>query len=443
MQPRRFASPFRTASRAAFSAARIFAAAGFVAAVLFLTSCGGFIEEALDLTASKKAPTAETTLVDSAMLATALTSAIEAGKDKITLNITAPEDELKNLGADLDPFWGAPVSYLVKEEWSDIRLTETGPAIDVRSVEFALAQSVSYYVYHDYARRASDGALPPAGGPGEPDRADGATAPETGADAPNPGTGPPDDIADDVAAVSAALPGVIAEIGDALADTEGSDYDTALAVHDWLVNHIDYNAGMDETDKNNGVVGALIGRSTMCQGYAESFELIMRCIADVDVRIEVGEGKSEENASWVNHAWNLVNLDGVWYQVDATFDDPVSNDQKQPSHLYFGRNDEGMSADHRWRAEYWPAAAEEDFLYYRAEGLYIGSKKKLRSTVKNLLKDKPAEIELAVHGVDLKESDLQFIYDASSAVSGIMYSYTKLDAVTIVSLRLEYYSERT
>ena len=25
----------------------------------------------------------------------------------------------------------------------------------------------------------------------------------------------------------------------------------------------------------------------------------------------------------INHAWNLIKLDGEWYQVDVTWDDPV------------------------------------------------------------------------------------------------------------------------
>ena len=30
-----------------------------------------------------------------------------------------------------------------------------------------------------------------------------------------------------------------------------------------------------------------------------------------------------------NHIWNLVELDGAWYHLDATWDDPVASDGKQ------------------------------------------------------------------------------------------------------------------
>jgi hypothetical protein len=395
-----------------FAATRVvpaFLAVTLVAAALFLSSCGGFIENALDRVSylSAEKPTAENTVTDHVALAAAIADAIEAGKDGLTLNITADEDELQNMGGDIDPFWGVPVSYLVTKEWNDIKLTKTGPELDVKTVDFTLRQSVSYYAYHGYTSGA--------------------------------GIAPPEDIADRVSAVSAALPDIIAEIETAVAGTEGGDLDKALAVHDWLVTNILYDDAMRETDEANGVTGALIGRRTMCQGYAESFELLMRCISEADVRLEVGEGKSEDSSVWIDHAWNLVDLDGVWYQIDATFDDPVNGDGQQPSHVYFGRNDEGMRADHRWDADYWPAAEGGDFLYYRSEGLYAKSREEFRAIVKKLLKEgEPGEIELAVEGAGLDESDLQFVYEASKAVSGIRYSYTDLGAVTIVSLKLTY-----
>jgi hypothetical protein len=141
----------------------------------------------------------------------------------------------------------------------------------------------------------------------------------------------------------------------------------------------------------------------------------------------------------VDHAWNIINLDGVWYQIDATFDDPVNSNRKNASHIYFARNDAGMRDDHTWSAKYWPAADGADFRYYRESGLYAKSKKKLRSIVKKLLKNgKPTEPEVAVENVKLKEDDLQFIYDSYDKVTNIMYSFTALGDVTIVNLQLEY-----
>jgi hypothetical protein len=404
-------------------------------------------------------PTATNTLIGSVAYAEAISGAIRSGADKVTLNVVASESELKNISENIDPFWGVPVSYLVKSDWNDIEVEGTGSAISVKTVEFTLEQSVSYYVYNAYMRDNADGAAGSvsSGAAGSASSGTPAGAGSTGADSTASAVGadadesapaaePPQKIASDVEALNEALPNIISEImgtkrmaAAASGATENYDYDCALAVHDWLVGNIAYASNMDESSDKNSVAGALIGRSTMCQGYSEAFELLMRCISDTDVRMVVGEGKSEMGADWVDHAWNLANLGGEWYQIDATFDDPVNNSSDRVSHIYFGRCDAGITVDHRWNGEYWPPAAGEDFLYYRSENLFAKNKKEFRKIVKRKLKKgKPAELEIAVNSTKLKEHDLQFIYDSFSKIENIMYSFTVLGEVTLVNLQLEY-----
>jgi hypothetical protein len=387
--------------------------------------------------AVREVPKAEDVLADPVALADALSRSIESGETSVKLNVTATEDEIRNMSENLDPFWGKPDSYLITDEWEDVRLTSTGSAVTVHAVEFALEQSVSYYAYQAYVAAYGESGAGTSGQAGaEPgDSADADAFAGTGAAAPKP----PADIESNVKAVTNALPTIVASIEASLKNTSGTDYDKALAVHDWLVGNIEYDDTIYEGSPDNGVFGALIGRKTMCQGYAEAFELLLRLISDADVHLEVGEGKSSESSGWIDHAWNVVELDGAWYQIDATFDDPVNSERKGASHQYFGRSDAGIKPDHRWNAEFWPAAANDDFLYYHEEGLYAKSKKKMRKIVKKLLADEPADIEVAVEGVKLKEKDLQFIYDADDDVENILYSFTDAgEEVTILNLQLSY-----
>jgi hypothetical protein len=408
-----------------------------VSTALLLPSCGAAFEGVLNgigKLGSEK-PSSENTITDAMTFTSEIAQAVEAGKDNITLNIVATEDDLKNMSEHIDPFWGTPVSYLVTDEWDGISLTETGPAIDVKTVSFNLEQSVSYYAYHAY-KNTSGGADVDA---------DALTAGDASGSASASALEPPEGKAENVDALTKALPDIIGEITEstASASPEGGSkdavYASALAVHDWLVGNIEYDSAMYEGSKDNSVTGALIGRKTMCQGYAEAFELLMRCISDADVRMVVGNGRNEDSSEWVDHAWNIVNISGTWYQVDTTFDDPVNSDRKSASHVYFGRSDAGMERDHTWNADYWPAASGKDFLYYRNAKLYAKSKSKLRSVVTGLLKKgEPKEIEIAVEDAKLNESDLQFIYGSHSKVKGIMYSFSGEGDVTIVNLQLEY-----
>jgi hypothetical protein len=427
--------------------------AALLSSALLLSSCTANVENVVDSLSKlgQEKPTADNTLTKPAPYANAIAKAIEEGKGKVTLNVVATDSELKRISENIDPFWGVPVSYLVKNEWNDVELGSTGSAISVKTVEFTLKQSVSYYAYHAYMRKHAGGASETgvsannASGAGAGESA-GASAANSGNGESAPASVPPPEMAQEVETLVDSLTGIISEVTGTkrMAKAKGGkaesyDYECALAVHDWLVRNIAYATGMDEGSQANGVTGALVGRKTMCQGYAEAFELLMRCITSADVRMVVGEGRSENSADWIDHAWNIANLGGEWYQIDATFDDPVNSSSNRVSHIYFGRSDAGLAADHRWSAEYWPTAAGGDFLYYRGEGLFADSKKEFRRIVNGKLKKgKPTELEIAVSGVKLKENDLQFIYDSYDKVDNIMYSFTAQGEVTLVSLGLEY-----
>ena len=66
--------------------------------------------------------------------------------------------------------------------------------------------------------------------------------------------------------------------------------------------------------------------------------------------VEIGIGNGG------GHAWNKVKVDGSWYNIDLTWDDPVSS-RPILSYDYFLVSDAVMKKDHSW-ADYgvWPAA---------------------------------------------------------------------------------------
>lgn len=90
----------------------------------------------------------------------------------------------------------------------------------------------------------------------------------------------------------------------------------ALALHDYLVNNTAY---VTETAAGSESVytayGILVNHQGVCQGYALAYQyLLSRC------SIPAYSVTSDS----MNHAWNMVQLDGAWYHVDNTFDDPVT-----------------------------------------------------------------------------------------------------------------------
>ncbi len=108
------------------------------------------------------------------------------------------------------------------------------------------------------------------------------------------------------------------------------DYNKIKTIHDYIVQ----NATYDISSVHASGYDNLVGRTSVCQGYAMITYLMMK-EAGIDCRIITGSGKG------ISHAWNIVQLDGLWYNIDCTWDDPVSSDGKQ--HLEY---DYFLKADH-------------------------------------------------------------------------------------------------
>lgn len=90
-----------------------------------------------------------------------------------------------------------------------------------------------------------------------------------------------------------------------------SDYEVIRNIYDYICNHVVYDDGSDELKYS--AYSALINETATCQGYAVLFyRLALEC--DIDVRVITGKGKAQ------HHAWNIVAVDGNYYNADPTWD---------------------------------------------------------------------------------------------------------------------------
>jgi transglutaminase-like putative cysteine protease len=138
----------------------------------------------------------------------------------------------------------------------------------------------------------------------------------------------------------AAAPRIEAIVADWLRRTEGfSDYEKELFVHDAIIARCTYDNASDHT---GSLYGTLILGRARCQGYANTMNYVMRRMGIPSLYL-YGEAVSESGKE--SHAWNAVNLCGVWTLVDVTWDDPVG-ERETLSHAYFNLNDEMMSVSH-------------------------------------------------------------------------------------------------
>jgi len=117
----------------------------------------------------------------------------------------------------------------------------------------------------------------------------------------------------------------------AAACDQGDDYLTALAINDWLSDHVTY----DNTCTYYSPDAALLQGTSVCNGYARAFAMIAE-EAGLNARRVVG------TAGGGGHAWDAVQMHGDWYYLDPTWND--SDDHLH--HRYFGVNQEIMDYDH-------------------------------------------------------------------------------------------------
>lgn len=104
-----------------------------------------------------------------------------------------------------------------------------------------------------------------------------------------------------------------------ISNTSGNTVDKIRYVHNYLIDTVEYdvNAGTGIRD----IYGALINQKAVCEGYAKAFKYIMDEL-EIPCILVCGTATNSVGVT-ENHAWNYVQIDGVWYAVDVTWDDPV------------------------------------------------------------------------------------------------------------------------
>ena len=100
----------------------------------------------------------------------------------------------------------------------------------------------------------------------------------------------------------------------------GNTYEDIKMVHDYLIDSINYDSSLSKQNIYN-VYGALVNKECVCEGYARAFKYLLNEL-DIPCVMVIGTGTNSQGET-ENHAWNYVQLNGSWYAVDTTWDDPV------------------------------------------------------------------------------------------------------------------------
>lgn len=121
------------------------------------------------------------------------------------------------------------------------------------------------------------------------------------------------------------------------------------AVHDFVVGNCTYIYEYSDPKQIPSdaftIYGALIQGRAVCEGYARAVQYLCTQVG-IPSMLQRGSAISSMGSARVEHMWNAVNIDGSWYQLDATWNDPVYTDGIQRTNYnYFNLTQGQMESD--------------------------------------------------------------------------------------------------
>ena len=153
----------------------------------------------------------------------------------------------------------------------------------------------------------------------------------------------------------------------AQAPVNGSDYEKVKYVFDTLVDRIQYELNAPDSQNIYSVFGSW---TSVCAGYAKSVKYLLDRL-DVECIYVTGTAEGEA------HAWNIVNCEGQYYCVDATWGDPaylegMGVDTSVTAYEYLCCPDDILSRTHTADPAFaLPECRDNSMEYYRLQERYL------------------------------------------------------------------------
>lgn len=123
------------------------------------------------------------------------------------------------------------------------------------------------------------------------------------------------------------------------------------AVNDWIV----INGKYDTSLTNYSHYDLLYEGESVCNGYALLTYKMLKSL-NIPVILITGDSKDQ------SHIWNMVEVDGLWFHLDTTWNDPIPDKPNEISYRYYLLSDAEIKKDHNFNDDY-PKADTSYFNY--------------------------------------------------------------------------------
>lgn len=228
---------------------------------------------------------------------------------------------------------------------------------------------------------------------------------------------------------------------------DGSDYEKALWVHDYIVENTTYNNDVSwfvgkEESFSASIYSLLLKNESNCNGYSKTYKYLMDML-NIPCTVVVGTCNDG-----VLHAWNIIEIDGEYYQVDTTWDDPLGVNQAV-HHNYFCITDEEMYKSRTLEsAVSAPVCTSTKYNYHVCNNLYASeiNEDVFSNAVDFYLNNSEDQVEVKFSTIDLTIQAEKYINSDNSFREMLMkkgfefdtqISYSKYDDTNVIEITIE------
>jgi len=154
----------------------------------------------------------------------------------------------------------------------------------------------------------------------------------------------------------------------------GNDIDKVKYCHDFLTMYCVYNL---DAPYNQSAYSALCEAQTVCAGFTYAFQYLMQRLG-IPCAVVNGDAYWPGPVNAGSHVWNLIKIDGAYYEMDVTWNNNDTYPENNPgvfSYDYFNITTDEISYDHmRYAISEWlPAGTGITYSYPNYYGDSPGS----------------------------------------------------------------------
>lgn len=162
-----------------------------------------------------------------------------------------------------------------------------------------------------------------------------------------------------------------------------SKYKKIKLIHDEIINNSVYD--LDASDNDN-VYGALVNNKAKCDGYAKTFTYVCGKAGIRTVTVIGNDLTTNDDEN--GHMWNKVYYNKKWYNIDVTWDDPISEMKDNIQYDYFMVSDKALKNTHEEDNLSFkvPKATDDTRGYYVINKKYAESNEDVEKLIKSGLK---------------------------------------------------------